>query len=336
MNWLDLLAVQGTPKNLLQHHSSKASILQHSAFFRVQLSYPYMTTGKTIALTRQTFVCKVMSLLFNMLSRLVIAFLPRSKHLLISWLQLPSAVNLEPPKIKSVTVSIVSPSIYHEVTGPNAMIFIFWMLSFKPNFSLSSSCFIKRLFSSSLLSATSMLSAYLGLLMFLPAILIPAFASSSLTFHMMYSEYKLNKQGDNLQPWHTPFLIWNQSDVPCPILTVVFFWPAYRFIRRKFRWSGIPISSRIFHSLLWSTQSIGIANKAKVDVFLELSCFFNDPADVGNLISGSSAFSKSSLNICKFMVFALEATTWGPTWFFRLLDLPYGILSQECTANRCI
>jgi len=102
MNWLDLLAVQGTPKNLLQHHSSKASILRHSAFFRVQLSHPYMTTGKTIALTRQTFVCKVMSLLFNMLSRLVIAFLPRSKHLLISWLQLPSAVILEPRKIVSL------------------------------------------------------------------------------------------------------------------------------------------------------------------------------------------------------------------------------------------
>ena len=111
MDWLDLLAVQGTLKSLLQHHSSKASILQRSAFFIVQLSHPYMTTGKTIALTRQTFVGKVMSLLFNMLSRLVIAFLPRSKRLLISWLQSPSAVILEPPKIKSVTVSTISPSI---------------------------------------------------------------------------------------------------------------------------------------------------------------------------------------------------------------------------------
>ena len=105
MDWLDLLAVQGTLKSLLQHHSSKASILQHSAFLMVQLSHPYMTTGKTIALTRQTFVGKVMSLLFNILSRLVIAFLPRSMHLLISWLQSPSAVILEPPKIKSLTVS---------------------------------------------------------------------------------------------------------------------------------------------------------------------------------------------------------------------------------------
>ena len=110
LDWLDLLAVQGTLKSLLQHHSSKASILRHSAFFTVQLSRPYMTTGKTIALTKQTFVGKVMSLLFNMLSRLIITFLPRSKHLLISWLQSPSAVILEPKKIKSNTVSTVSPS----------------------------------------------------------------------------------------------------------------------------------------------------------------------------------------------------------------------------------
>ena len=118
MDWLDLLAVQGTLKNLLQHHSSKASILQRSVFFIVQLSHPYMTTVKTIALTKQTFVDKVMSLLFNMLSRLVITFLPRRKRLLISWLQSPSAVLLEPPKIKSATVSTVSPSISHEVMGP--------------------------------------------------------------------------------------------------------------------------------------------------------------------------------------------------------------------------
>ena len=122
MDWLDLLAVQGTLKSLLQHHSSKASILQHSAFFIVQLSHPYITTGKTIALTRQNFVGKVMSLLFNMLSRLIIDFFPRSKRLLISWLQSLSAVILEPSKRKSVTVSTVSPSIYHEAMGPDAMI----------------------------------------------------------------------------------------------------------------------------------------------------------------------------------------------------------------------
>ena len=125
MDWLDLLAVQGTLKSLLQHQTSKASVLWCSAFFTVQLSHPYMTTGKTIGLTRRTFVGKVMSLLLIMLSRLVITFLPRSKRLLISWLQKPSAVNLEPPKIKSVTVSTVSASIYHEVMGPGAMILVF-------------------------------------------------------------------------------------------------------------------------------------------------------------------------------------------------------------------
>ena len=137
MDWLDLLAVQGTLKSLLQHYSLKASVLQCSAFFIVQLSHPYMTTGKTTVLTRQTFVGKVMSLLFNMLSRLVTTFLPRSKHILISWLQSPSAVILEPQKIKSVTVSIVPPSICHEVMGPGAMILVFWMLSFQPTFSFS-------------------------------------------------------------------------------------------------------------------------------------------------------------------------------------------------------
>ena len=125
MDWLDLLAVQGTLTSLLQHHSSKASILRHSAFLTVQLSHPYMITGKTIALTRQTFVGKVMSLLFNMLSKLDITFLPRSKRLLISWLQSPSAVILEPRKIKSATVSTVSPSICYEVMGPDAMILVF-------------------------------------------------------------------------------------------------------------------------------------------------------------------------------------------------------------------
>ena len=180
MDWLDLLAVQGTLKSLLQHHSSKASILWRSAFFTVQLSHPYMTTGRTIALTRRTFVGKVMSLFLNMLSRLVITFLPRSKRLVISWLQSPSAVILEPPRIKSDTLSTVSPSISHEVMGPDAMIFVFWMLNFKPTFSLSSFTFIKRLFSSSSLSAIRVVSsADLRLLIFLPAILIPACVSSS-------------------------------------------------------------------------------------------------------------------------------------------------------------
>ena len=131
---MGLLAVQGTLKSLLQHHSSKPSIILRSAFFIVQLSHPYVTTGKTIALTRQTFVGKVMSLLFNMLSRLVITFLPRNKHLLISWLQSPSAVILEPRNIKSATVPTVSWSICHEVMGLDTMILVFWMLSFKPTF----------------------------------------------------------------------------------------------------------------------------------------------------------------------------------------------------------
>ena len=184
MDWLDL-AVQGTLKSLLQHHSSKASILLHSSFFTVQLSHPYMTTGKTIALIRQTFVGKVMSLLFNMLSRLVITFLPRSKCLLISLLQSPSAVILESPKIKSDTVS---PSISHAVMEPDAMILVFWILSFTPTFSLSFYTFIKRLFSSSSLSAIRVVSsAYMRLLIFLLAILIPACASSSPAFLMMYS-----------------------------------------------------------------------------------------------------------------------------------------------------
>ena len=134
MHWLDLLAVQGTLKSLLQHHSAKASILWRSAFFTVQLSHPYMTTGKTIALTRWTFVGKVMSLLLNMLSRLVITFLSRSKHLLISWLQSLFAVILEPKKIKSDIVSTVSPPIFHEVVRPDAMILVFWMLSFNQLF----------------------------------------------------------------------------------------------------------------------------------------------------------------------------------------------------------
>ena len=134
IDWLDILAVQGTLKSLLQHHSSKPSILRHSAYFIVQLSHPYMTTGKSIALTRWTFFGKVMCLLFNTLSRLVITFLPKSKHLWISWLQSPSAVILEPQIIKSVTVSTVSPSICCEVMGSDAMILVFWMLSFKPTF----------------------------------------------------------------------------------------------------------------------------------------------------------------------------------------------------------
>ena len=191
IDWLDLLAVQGTLKSLLQCHSLKASILWCLAFSVVQLSHPYITTGKTIALIGHTFVDKVMSLLFNTLSRFVIAFLPRSKCVLFSWLQSPSAVISEPKKIKSVTVSIVSPSICHEVMGPDAMILVFWTLSFKPTFSFSSFTFIKILFSSSLLSAIKVVSSsYPRLLIFLLAFWFQL-VSSSPTFWMMYSAYKL-------------------------------------------------------------------------------------------------------------------------------------------------
>ena len=134
IDWFDLLGIQGTFRSLLQHHNSKASILWLSAFFMVQLSHPYMTTGKTITLTIRTFVGKVMSLLFNMISRFVIVFLPRNNHLLISWLQSWSAVILEPKKRKSVTASTFYPSICHEMMGPDAMILVFQMLSFKPAF----------------------------------------------------------------------------------------------------------------------------------------------------------------------------------------------------------
>ena len=165
-------------------------------------------------------------LLFNMISRLVITFLPRSKCLLISWLQSPSAVILEPQKIKSATVSIVSLSICYEVMGHDGWSYFSecWVLS--QLFHSPLSLFIKKFFSSSLLSAISVVSsAYLRLLIFLPAILIPACASSSPVFLVMYFAYRLNRQGDYIQPWHTPFPIWNQSVVPCPVLTVA-SWPA--------------------------------------------------------------------------------------------------------------
>ena len=186
------------------------------------------------------------------------------------------------------------------------MILIFWMLNFKSTFLLSSFTLIKKFFSSSLLSAIRVVSsAYLRLLIVLPEILIPACASSSPTFHMMDSAYKLNKQGDIIQPSPTPFPIWNQSVVLCLVLTVA-SWPAYRFRRRQVRWSGIPIPWRIFHLVVIHTfKGFIIVTEAEVDVFLEFSCFFYDPVDVGNLISGSSAFSKFNLNIWKFSVHVL-------------------------------
>ena len=231
IDWFDLLAFQGTFKSLLQHHRSKS--INSSA-----LSLLYGTTLTSVHDYRNNYsfdyidLSAKWSLLFNTLSRLVIAFIPRSKHLLISGLQSPSAVILEPKKIKFVTLFIFSPIYLPWNDGPDAMIFIFWMLSFKPNFSLSSFTFIKRLFSSSSLSAIRVvLSVHLRLLTFLLAILIPVWASSSLAFRMMYSACKLNKQSDNIQSWWTPFPILNQLIVPCPVL-IVASWLAYRFLRK--------------------------------------------------------------------------------------------------------
>ena len=187
---------------------------------------------------------------------LVIAFFPRSKCLLISWPQSPSAVTLEPKKIKSVTMPIFSPIYLPWSDGTRCHDLSFLNVEFlnvESAFSLSSFIFIKRYFSFSLLSAIMEVSpAHLRLLIFLPEVLISACASSSLTFHVMYSTYKFNKQGDNIQPWCTPFPIWNQTVVPCTVL-IVASWPEYIFLRRQVRWSGIPVSWRIFHGLLWST-----------------------------------------------------------------------------------
>ena len=201
MDCLDLLAGQGTLKNLLQHHSSKPSILRHSAFFTVQLSQPDMTTGKTIALTRRTIVDKVMSLLFNMLSRLVIIFLPKSKQVSFNFMAASTICSDFGAQKNKVSHCFHCFPIYLPWTDGTGC-------------HLVSAChspfiFIKRLFSSSSLSVIRVVSsAYLRLLIFLPAVLIPAGASSSPAFLMMYSAYKLNKQGDNIQPWHIPFLIW--------------------------------------------------------------------------------------------------------------------------------
>ena len=202
-----------------------------------------------------------MSLLLNMLSGLVLTFLPRSKCLLNSWLQSPSAVILEPPKIVCHCFHCF-PIYLLWSDGTRCDDLCFWMLSFNPAFSLSSFAFIKRLFSYSLSAIRVVSSAYLRLLLFLPAISIPACASSSPAFHIVYSAYKLNKQGDNIQPWHTPFPIWNQSVVSCPVLTIA-SWPAYRFLRMQVRWAGIPISKNFPQFVVIHTvKGFVVVNKA--------------------------------------------------------------------------
>ena len=282
MDWLDLLAVQGTLKSLLQHHSSEASILLCSAFFMVQLSYPYMTTGKTIALTIHTFVGKLMSLLFNMLSRLVIAFLRRSK-----WFHFKAVVTI--CSDFGVQENKVCHCFHcfligcHEVMELDAMILVFWMLSFKPAFSLSSFTFVKRLLSSSSLFAIRVLSAaYLG------CWFSPGNLDSSLCFvqsgilHDVLCILKLNKQSDHVQPWSTFFPIWNHSVVPCLVLTVASS-PAYRLLRRQGVWYSHFFQNFPQFVVIHTVKVFGIVSEAEVDVFLEFSCFFDDPKDVGNL-----------------------------------------------------
>ena len=209
---------------------------------------------------------KVMSLHFNMLSRFGIAFLLKSQHLLISWLQSLSTVILKPKKVKCVTASN-SPSVCHEVMKLDAMILVFWMLCF-------SQFFFTLLFYPSLSVIRVVSSAYMRLLILLLAILIPVCDSSSLAFHM-YPTYKLSKQSDNIQSSRTPFPILNQSVVSCAVLTIG-FWAAYRFIRRQGRWSGIPISLRIFQFVVIHTvKSFSVVNETKVDVFFWNSLAFS-------------------------------------------------------------
>ena len=256
----------------------------------VQLSHPHMTTGQMTALARWSFVDKVMSLLFNTLYKFVIYFLPKSKQHLVSWLKSPSAVILEPKKIKSLTFSIVSPSICHEVMVPDAMIFIFQLHQESLQFLFAFCC-------------KSGIIRYLRLLIFLTAILIPACASSILAFCMMYSAYKWNKQGDNVQPWHTPFPIWSQpicsmSSSNCCFLTCI----QISQMAGKVVWYSHLFQNFPQFLVIHTVKGFGIVNNAEIYVFLELSCFFDDAMDVGNSISGSSAFPKSSLNIWKFWV----------------------------------
>ena len=228
----------------------------------VQILHPYVSTGKTVALTIWTIFSKVMSLLFNMLCRFIITILLRSKHHLLSWLQSLSTVILELKKIKSVTASIFSPSICHEVMGLDAMMLKFLNVEFQstlfhphqeilfPLHFLPSEWYHLHIWGWS----------PVNLFLFLPflAILIPACDSSSLAFHMIDSTYKLNKQGDNIwPPCGIPSPVWNQSVVPCLVLTIA-SWLAYRFLRRQIWSSVIPISLRMVHSL-WSTQSKALA-----------------------------------------------------------------------------
>ena len=218
-----------------------------------------------------------------------------------------AAVILEPNKIKSLFPFFPHPLTYHEVIVSDAMIFIFWMFSFKSGFSLSSFTFIKRLFSSCSLSAIRMVAyVYLRLLIFLLAILNPVCESSNQTFYMVYSVQQLNKQDDNIQPWCTPFLSqFLKQMVPCSVVTVA-SWPEYRFLRRQLRWSGIPISMNFPQFVVIHTvKGFCILNETEVDAFLEFSFFNYNPTDAGYLTYGSSAFSKSNLYVWKSLIHVL-------------------------------
>jgi len=270
LGWTGLISLQS--KGLSRAFSN--TTVQKYQFFSAQPSlwsssqHPYMTTGKTIPLIIWNFVSKIMSLLFTKLPRFVRAFLPRRKCIFISWLQSLSAVILEPQKIKSDTVSTLSSSICHEVIELDAMIFVFWMLSFKPTLSLSSFTFIKRLFSSSSLSAIRVVSsAYLRLLIFLPEILIPACASSSSEFHMMYSACKLNKQGDNIQltysfpnlePVHC-----SMSNSNCCFLTCI----QISQEAGQVTWYSHLLKNVRRFVVIHTVKGFGIVNKAEIDVF---------------------------------------------------------------------
>ena len=240
-------------------------------------------------LTIRTIVSKHVSALYT-LPRLVIAFLPKSKCLLISWLQSPSAVFLKSKKTSFVTAPTFSPSICHEVMGPGAIILLFWMCSFKPAFSLTFFTFIKRLFRSASLSAIRVASsAYLRLLLFLLAALIPACESSSHAFYMMYFA---------VQPQHILFPILNQIIVPSPVLTFA-SWPAHRFLKRQVWYSHLLKNFPQF-VVIHTVNGFRIVNEAEIDVFLEFPCFLHDSTDV-NLISGVSTFTKPSLYIWKLL-----------------------------------
>ena len=249
----------------------------------VQISYPYMTTGKTIPLTIWTFVSKVMPLLFDTASKVCHSFPSKEQAFLNFMAAVTFRSDFGTQVNKTGYCFHFSPMYLPWSDWLDAMILVLWMLSFKPAFPISSFTLIKRLFSSSLLSAIRVVSsAYLRLLLFLLAILIPACDSSSPAFHMMYSACKLNNQGDNIQPWSTPFLLLDQSIVPCPVLTIA-SWPAYRFLRRQVRWSAIPISSKNFpqFAVIHTVKGLRVVNET--DVFLKFPFFYYDPIDVGNL-----------------------------------------------------